>query len=46
MYVTMNIAFRLLIAASNIAVLSNARPLGSEALPELTLITDGPGNRV
>jgi len=27
MYVTMSIAFRLLIAASNIAVLFNARPL-------------------
>jgi len=29
MYVTMSIAFRLLIAASNIAVLFNARPLGA-----------------
>jgi len=28
MYVTMSIAFRLVIGASNIAVLSNARPLG------------------
>jgi hypothetical protein len=30
MYVTMSIAFCLLIAASNIAVLFNARPLGTE----------------
>jgi len=32
MYVTMSIAFRLVIAASNIAVLSNARPLGRSFL--------------
>ena len=33
MYVTMSIAFRLLIAASNIAVLFNARPLALELSP-------------